>query len=98
MERIIEIINILLPGSAIAKIRTVAGMTVLILMAIQYVRNKKQRKKITEEEENKILEETFEKNEDGLYPWEVDTDDSPKSIPKDAKRVQNSWGPQRGKW
>lgn len=40
----------------------------------------------------------FKKNADGLYPWEVDTDDSPKRIPKDAKRYVNKARLKRGRW
>lgn len=40
----------------------------------------------------------FEKDEAGLYPWEADTDDSPKRIEKDAKRYINQQKTKRGSW
>lgn len=40
----------------------------------------------------------FEKDEAGLYPWEADTDDSPKRIEKDAKGYINQQKPKRGSW
>lgn len=40
----------------------------------------------------------FEKDENGLYPWEVDTDNSPERIDKSAKRYVNQHQPRRGRW
>ncbi|MBF8807743.1 MAG: hypothetical protein IC227_04345 [Enterococcus lacertideformus] len=39
----------------------------------------------------------YQKNEDGLYPWEVDQDDSPKRIAQTATRYVNQARPRRGK-
>lgn len=50
------------------------------------------------QEDLENVEKYYEKNADGLYPWEVNTDDHPNSIPKGSKRMQNNWGPKRGKW
>ncbi|OQO70906.1 hypothetical protein BH747_02575 [Enterococcus villorum] len=40
----------------------------------------------------------YQKNADGLYPWEVDQDDSPQRIEKTATRYVNQARPRRGKW
>lgn len=40
----------------------------------------------------------YEKNEDGLYPWEVDQDNSPERIEKTATRYVNQARPRRGRW
>lgn len=42
--------------------------------------------------------ESFEKNEDGLYPWEINTDDSPHNIPSDATRFVEKDKIRRGRW
>ncbi|OJG80907.1 hypothetical protein RV10_GL003906 [Enterococcus pallens] len=44
------------------------------------------------------VEESYQKDENGLYPWEADTDDSPQRIPKDAKKYIHNAGPKRGRW
>lgn len=49
-------------------------------------------------EEEQILEK-YLKDENGLYPWEKNTDDCPHNIPKDAKRYPYTSGrPRRGRW
>ena len=40
----------------------------------------------------------YEKNEEGLYPWEVDQDNSPERIEKTATRYVNQARPRRGRW
>lgn len=40
----------------------------------------------------------FEVDENGQYPWEVDTDDSPERISPEARRYLNQHGPKRGRW
>lgn len=40
----------------------------------------------------------YEKNEEGLYPWEVDQDNSPARIEKTATRYVNQARPRRGRW
>lgn len=66
--------------------------------AVQYLRIRKTKKRVTMQEDLENVEKYYEKNADGLYPWEVNTDDHPNSIPKGSKRMQNNWGPKRGKW
>ena len=78
--------------------KSLLGLLVAVLMAISWVRLHKKRKKVTHEEDMKEVEQNFEKDENGLYPWEVDTDDDPKHIPDDAKPISTNWGPQRGRW
>lgn len=40
----------------------------------------------------------YEVDEEGRYPWEVDTDDSPERIDQQARRYHNQHGPKRGRW
>lgn len=40
----------------------------------------------------------YEKDENGLYPWENDEDDSPERIKKTATRYVNQARPRRGRW
>ncbi|EGP4824036.1 hypothetical protein FP317_002141 [Enterococcus faecium] len=40
----------------------------------------------------------YKKNEEGLYPWEVYQDDSPKRIEPNASRYVNQARPRRGRW
>jgi len=40
----------------------------------------------------------FESDEDGLYPWEIDTDDSPERITKNVKKFVEKERVRRGKW
>lgn len=63
---------------------------------LKYRRSKKRNYDISEE--NAEIEKNFEKNENGLYPWEVDIDDSPKSIKSDSKRLNIPKRTYRGKW
>lgn len=42
--------------------------------------------------------DNFEKDENGLYPWEANTDDSPDSIPKNAKVFKEKEKIRRGRW
>jgi hypothetical protein len=60
---------------------------------------KKKREKLKEDEDT-MLSQQYEKDENGLYPWESDTDDSPDRIPDDARRYSNrkTGGPKRGRW
>ncbi|MDR2833343.1 MAG: hypothetical protein LBV67_06490 [Streptococcaceae bacterium] len=74
------------------------SLLVFILMGISWVRIHHKHKKKTIEEDTKEIEMYYEKNEEGLYPWEVDTDDDPKKIPEDATPISHNWGPQRGQW
>lgn len=58
------------------------------------------RKRIKRNREKNLDEslDNFQKNQDGLYPWEVDTDDSPENIPKDAKIFKQKDKIKRGRW
>lgn len=71
----------------------------LILIAIAYffTRRKKNKNHLMNSTNDSEVK-NFKKNEDGLYPWEVDTNDSPKNIPKDAKRYVNKARLKRGRW
>lgn len=83
---------------SLGSIRRYLILLVLLGSTIQYLRVRRARKRITPEEEEVAIQQTYKKDENGFYPWEVDTDDHPNSIPKDSKRVANTWGPKRGKW
>jgi|GEM_PF-2798973 len=74
------------------------GILVAAIMAISWIRLHHKRKKVTKEQDDHEVEQYFEKDENGLYPWEADTDDDPKHISKDAKPISHNWGPQRGRW
>lgn len=74
-------------------LRVLVLLVVFLLVGIvQQLRKVKKKGKITEN-----LDE-YEKNGNGLYPWEVDTDDSPNRIPADAKRFIEKDKIRRGKW
>lgn len=98
MEKIIYYFNLVFPGSPLSKIRAIMGLSLVAMLGFQYLKIRRARKRITVEEEQKMIDETYEKDENGLYPWETDTNDSPKRIPKDAMRVSNDWAPKRGRW
>ena len=54
--------------------------------------------KIKIEKEKQEVLKNYEKNEAGLYPWEVDRDDNPKNIPKNAKKFVEKDRIRRGRW
>ncbi|MGM0169411.1 hypothetical protein IGI39_003727 [Enterococcus sp. AZ135] len=70
----------------------------LVLIALSYflmrLRKKKEHKVHSTHDELK----NFKKNEEGLYPWEADTNDSPNRIPANAKRYVNKAKLKRGRW
>jgi len=78
--------------------RRIIMVLALLGMAFYYLKNRKRRKVISEEEEQQRIDEIYEKNNEGYYPWEVDTDDNPKRIPQNSKRMVHRWGPRRGRW
>ncbi|EOH92041.1 hypothetical protein [Enterococcus pallens] len=63
---------------------------------IQFLRQRLEHRK--HEDETTNIDDIYEMDENGLYPWEVDTDDSPERIPKDATRYVNRKSPKRGGW
>lgn len=63
---------------------------------IQFLRQKLRHRK--QDSEVVTIDDIYEKDENGFYPWEVDTDDSPDRIPKDATRYINRKSPKRGGW
>ncbi|GFH40950.1 hypothetical protein [Pseudolactococcus insecticola] len=87
-------------GKPIRKIRGLAGFFMMIAFWRYFYVSHKRAKLRTKEHEEKMIEDTYEKNEDGLYPWEVDTDISPKRISKDAEafRDKENARPSRGRW
>lgn len=83
---------------SLGSVRRYLILLVILGSAIRYLRVRRTRKRISPEEEESVIQQTYIKDENGLYPWEVDINDHPSSIPKDSKRVTNTWGPKRGKW
>ncbi|WP_242704658.1 hypothetical protein [Candidatus Enterococcus ferrettii] len=67
-------------------------------MAVRYLQNRWKHRQITAAEENQRIEAIYEKDENGLYPWEVDTNDSPERVTPETRPMVNSWGPKRGRW
>lgn len=78
------------------------GMRRLILIlfiSVTFFSFLKQRlKKHRSYDELDPVEDSYQKDENGLYPWEADTDDSPDRIPDDAKKYTHHAGPRRGRW
>ena len=74
-------------------IRILALVLIALLTFFSKSLFKKRKKEVPKEEF-----EQFEKNEDGLYPWEVNTDDDPKHLPEDARRFVEKDKIRRGKW
>lgn len=74
--------------------RRTALMIFLLLTSIGFI---SQRFRKPEREVQEDLSQ-FEVDEEGLYPWEVDQDDSPERIGKETKRYINQHGPKRGRW
>ncbi len=75
-------------------LRRVALILFLLMTSAAFIYQRFTRRKRKQEESFP----EYEQNEEGLYPWEVDTDDSPKRIAKDAKRYINQHQPRRGRW
>lgn len=80
------------------KLKRYALVLMVILTTIRYLKVRRERKKITQKEEDALIETMYQKNEDGLYPWEVDIDDHPSRVGKKSKPIPKNWGAQRGKW
>lgn len=80
------------------KIRRYVFPIMVVMMTISYLKIRHTRRKITREEEDALIEATYQKDEDGLYPWEADTDDHPDRVGKTSKPIPKNWGPQRGRW
>ncbi len=61
----------------------------LILIALSYFLMRLRKKNERSEDSQKDDLQNFQKNKEGLYPWEADTDDWPNQIPANAKRYVN---------
>lgn len=94
LERLIDVMDFI----AEFKLRRMLIMLVLAATTISYFRIKRKRKKITTEEEDAIIQDTYPRDEDGLYPWEADTNDHPSRIQEGSRRISSRWGPRRGRW
>ncbi|MBU5359596.1 hypothetical protein KQI58_00730 [Enterococcus raffinosus] len=80
------------------KIRRYVFPLMVIITTLSYLKVRHERKKITREEEDAMIEATYEKDENGLYPWETDTNDHPDRVGKNSTPLQKNWGPKRGQW
>lgn len=70
----------------------------LSIIGLSYFIYKIKRKKEHKRSEGITDLSAYEKDENGLYPWEKDQDDSPKRIEKTAVRYVNQARPRRGRW
>lgn len=70
----------------------------VVMTTVRYLKVRQERKKITQEEEDALIEANYKKDEDGLYPWEVDTNDHPSRVEKKSEPLKKTWGAQRGRW
>lgn len=88
------------PNGIISIVRTVSGFSVLFIVMGTWIVAHRRAKKRTHDEDLEKIEAHFEKNEDGLYPWEVNTDDDPKNMDKNAQPDMDviDYFPQRGRW
>ncbi|MCD5003372.1 hypothetical protein IV487_12960 [Enterococcus saccharolyticus] len=75
------------------------GIRILVLfgLAIYAFVIKNKIKKRRQEHIDQSLE-NYEKDENGLYPWEANTDDSPENIPQNAKVFKEKDKVRRGGW
>ncbi|MGM0168671.1 hypothetical protein IGI39_004426 [Enterococcus sp. AZ135] len=80
------------------KMKRYVFVLMVIMMTLSYLKNRHHRRKITLEEENALIEATYPKDENGLYPWETDTNDHPSRIGKKSVPIKKNWGPKRGQW
>ncbi|MBO0458503.1 hypothetical protein JZO77_17350 [Enterococcus hulanensis] len=80
------------------QIRKYVFVLMVVMMTVSYLKVRHDRRKITQEEEDAAIEATYQKDENGLYPWEADTNDHPSRVKKNSQPLKRDWGPQRGKW
>lgn len=80
------------------KVRRYVFILMVTMTALRYLKVRHDRKKITQEEEDALIELTYEKDENGLYPWEADTNDHPSRVDKISEPLKKTWGAQRGRW
>lgn len=85
-------------GNFIGRIRAIVWGLIILMMVIYWIRARRRSHKISSEEDEKLIEQIYEKNEDGLYPWEVDTDISADNIKEGATPMNLDGLPKRGKW
>jgi hypothetical protein len=69
-----------------------------LLITLGWLRARRKSKRTSQEEEMQMIIQKYQKNEEGEYPWETDTDDDPRSIKEDAKIVNLDALPKRGRW
>jgi len=88
------------PTGTTGMARNIAGFVTLIVVVGWWIGARRRSRKRTHEHEQAAIEEVYEKNEDGLYPWEVNTNDHPDSIDSDVEADGEllSYMPERGRW
>lgn len=85
-------------ASPIGVIRFWALAGVILIGSVSYLVNRHRHRHLSDDERDQEIELYFEKDQEGLYPWETDLDDSPDRIEKGAKRYILKDGPKRGRW
>ena len=94
LERLIELMDFI----SEFRLRRLLILLVITVTTINYLRIKRTRKSVTQEEEEAWIKENYSKDENGLYPWEADTNDHPSRIQDGSRRISSKWGPRRGRW
>ncbi|MDR0199373.1 MAG: hypothetical protein LBI43_02210 [Streptococcaceae bacterium] len=79
-------------------LRTLVWFVFLVLIVGAWLAARRRSRKRTAEDEQEMIDENFQKNEDGLYPWEVNTNDHPSTVKKGTKPHPMDNLPQRGRW
>lgn len=90
-----NLLNQVAEGISKINLRHIMLIFFLLITSTSFIVQQLTKKKRQQKEEDFSQ---FEKNEEGLYPWEVDTDDSPSRIDEKARRYVNKHQPRRGKW
>ena len=97
LKQIFEFLATHLP---VTIIRYVVWYVLFILIIIAWFAARRRSRKRTEDDEKELINQNFEKDEDGKYPWEKETvkDLNPKNIKKGTKPYNMDHLPQRGRW
>lgn len=82
-------------GASVSPLSKILFMLFVILSGGQYlyVHFSKKHRDLKKEEQQ--IEEIYGKDEDGFYPWERDTDDSPERVTEESKPYHNENLPRR---
>lgn len=91
------LLGLLASMSIMRRISSIVFALTVIISSITYLSLRRQHKKDRTQLEHQV-DETYEKDENGLFPWEADVDDSPQRVPASAKRFKYDDRPKRGGW